>query len=115
MYTGMSDGVTATVSPTHSGAHINQELPATYSIDCVGSVKLTGRARQAAEPVLGQSFFFPMERDELEAMKSGRRTGAVVPVLPDLAERLKPGTSVTFYEAIPDPSGDAVPAQTATD
>ena len=43
-------------------------------------------------------------------MKTGRRSNAVVPVLPDLAERLIPGTSVTFYEAIPDPSGDPVPA-----
>ena len=61
VYTGISDGVTASLTSTHLGVHIDQKLPATYSIDYAGSVKLTGRERRAAEADLRQSFFFPIE------------------------------------------------------
>jgi hypothetical protein len=109
VFTGTSNGVSAYLSPTHLGIHAEPTLPTTHYIECVGTVKLQGKEAREIEPALGQIFLFPIERAEIEAMRRGSRHEAIVPVLPDFSERLKPGASVTFYEATADPSGDPIP------
>ena len=47
-----------------------------------------------------------MDRDELKAIRAGRRRDAVVPVKP--SESLHVGGTVTFYEASYDPFGEVL-------
>jgi len=110
VFTGTSDGVTAQLTATHFGIRAQPSLPTTHHIECVGTVKLEGEEEvNEIEPISNEVFLFPIERGELEALKKGRRYDAMVPVLPEISEHLKPGAKVTFFEATSDPSGTPIP------
>ncbi len=110
VFTGTSHGVAAHLTPAHfSIGNSGTALPTVQHIECVATVKLEGQETGELKPPPGDVFLFPLERGEIERMKKGRRYSAVVPVLPDLSDRLKPGASVTFFEATANPLADPVP------
>jgi len=109
VFTGTSNGIEATLSPTHYGIHAEPTLPTSLYIECAGTVKLVGEEQTSeVEPVSDQTFLFPIERRELEAMRTGRRHDAVVPILPDQTVHFEPGAKVTFYEVTADPFGTPI-------
>jgi hypothetical protein len=108
IFTGTSDGVTARLAPIHFTVRAEPTSPPTYVIECVGKVTLEGDEATTLEAQPVPLLLFPMEQTELEAVKDGRRSEALVPVLPDFLDLLKPGASVTFYEAAADPFGNPV-------
>jgi hypothetical protein len=109
VFTGTSNGVSAHLTPIHFDIGAQTTLPTTHHIECVGTVELEGEEGSEIKPISGQEFLFPMERAELDAMKKGHRRQAMVPVSPDLSDRLKPGARVTFFEASADPVGTPIP------
>jgi len=111
VFIGTSNGVTTHLTPTHFSIGSDPNLPTVHHIECVGTVKLEGKELGEINAVPGELFLFPIERGQLEAMKKGRRYEAMVPVLPDVSNRLKPGAKVTFFEATANPFGDPIPVQ----
>jgi hypothetical protein len=110
VFTGTSNGIEATLSPTHYGMRAEPTLPTSHYIECTGTVKLVGEEQTSeVEPVSDQRFEFPIERRELDAMKTGRRHEAVVPVLPNLTDHFEPGAKVTFFEVTTDLHGTPIP------
>jgi len=110
VFIGTSNGIEVSLTPNHLGIRAEPTVPTSHSIECAGTVKLVGEERVSeVKPASDQTFSFPIERRELEAMKTGRRHDAVVPVLPNLADYFKPGAKVTFYEVTTDPFGTPIP------
>ena len=107
-FTATSDGITVHLTPTHFSIGAEPTVPTMHHVECVGTVKLEGRETRERKAVAGEVFLYPIERGELEAMKKGVRHHAMVPVLPEISGRLKPGAKVTFFEATADPSGDPI-------
>jgi hypothetical protein len=109
VFTSTSNGITAHLTPTHFSIGAEPTLPAINHIECVGTVKLEGDETREMKAPPGEVFLFPIDRGVLESMRKGIRYNAMVPLLPDISERLKPGAKVTFFEATADPSGDPIP------
>jgi hypothetical protein len=109
MFTSSSNGITVHLTPTHFSIGAEPTLPTTHHIECVGTVKLEGEETRGLKEVPGDIFLFPTDRGVLEAMSKGARYESIVPVLPEISERLKPGAKVTFVEATVDPFSDPIP------
>lgn len=109
VFIGKSSGITAHPTPTEFSAGAEPTSPTVHHVEYSATVKLEGKEDVDRGGIPGFGLVFPTDRHVLDEIRKGARHTSIVPVLPGLADQLKPGVKVTFTEARMDPFGDPIP------